>query len=253
MKQLNFILKFVFWSSPLLFWLGWQIILSYPYAFWALLTASTLLLIITAYEAAKRTWRWQFIFIFIGLALLMNGFYLFISLIASVLIVQLLWLVMLWYLYNYLWVVVKMNKTKNRTEWSLMSLYGGLFTTFFAAATLFGFQAFLGLSLWPLLLVFLIIVFANTRSLAYAQSWNNREYLGFWFFLSLLITEMVMMLSLSPLNYLIAGILSTLAYYSVMNFARLYIQGNLTGRKIKNYAWFTALSLALILLTARWL
>jgi len=253
MKQFNFILKFIFWASPLLFWLGWQIILSYPHAFWILLAVSTLLLIITAYEAAQRTWRWQFIFIFLGLALLMNSFYLFISLVASVWIVQLLWLAMLWYLYNYLRVVARMNKKNEKTEWPLMSLYGGLFTTFFAAATLFGFQAFLGLSLWPLLLVFLIVVFANTRYLAYAQSWNKREYLGFWFFLSLLIAEIVMMLSLLPLNYLIAGILSALAYYSVINFARLYIQGNLTGRKIKNYAWFTALSLALILLTARWL
>lgn len=253
MKTLNFILKFIFWSSPILFWLGWQIILSHPYGFWVLIAASTLLLFILAYEAAKRIWGWQFIFIFMSLALLMNGFYLFISLIASVWIVQLLWLLMLWYLYNYLRTIIEMNKTGERMEWALVSLYGGLFTTFFAAATLFGFQAFLGLSPWPMLLVFLIVVFANTRSLAYAQSWNNREYLGFWFFLSLLITEIVMMISLSPLNYLIAGILSALAYYSVINFARLYIKGNLTGRKIKNYAWFTVLSLTLILLTARWL
>jgi hypothetical protein len=253
MKHLNFILKFIFWVSPFLFWLGWQIILSYPHGLWILLLISTVLLIFLAYEAAQKTWCWQFIFIFIGLALLLNGFYLFISLIASVWIVQLLWLFMLWHLYNYLRRIVKMNKTTNRTEWALMSLYGGLFTIFFAAATLFGFRAFLGLSPWPVLLIFLIIVFVNTRSLAYTQSWNDREYLGFWFFLSLLIAEIVIMISLLPLNYLIAGILSTLAYYSVINFARLYIQGSLTKRKIKNYAWFTALSLAFILLTARWL
>ncbi|MBN2884537.1 hypothetical protein JXE04_01280 [Patescibacteria group bacterium] len=253
MKQLDFIFKFIFWASPFLFWLGWQIVLSYPHGLWALLLISTILLIIVAHESAQRTWRWQFIFIFISLALLMNGFYLFISLIASAWIVQLLWLLMIWYLYNYLSRIIKMNKTTDRTEWALMSLYGGLFTTFFVSATLFGFQAFLGLSPWPLLLLFLIIVFVNTRSLAYTQSWNDREYLGFWFFLALLVTEIVIMISLLPLNYLIAGILSTLAYYSVINFARLYIQGSLTKRKIKNYAWFTALSLALILLTARWL
>jgi len=253
MKKLDYILKFIFWGSPLLFWLGWQLILSYPHALWILASVSTLLLIFVAYEFAGRKWRWRFFFTFISLGLLLNSFYLFISLIALQWIVQILWLLMLWYLYSYLLTTVKMNKGADMSEWALTSLYGGLYTTFFSAATLFGFRAFLSLSPWPLLLVFLIIVFVNTRALAYAQSWNNREYLGFWLFLSLLTTEIVMMISLLPLNYLIAAILSTLAYYSVINFARLYINGRLSKRKIKNYAWFTALSLVLILLTARWL
>ncbi|MDD2681008.1 MAG: hypothetical protein PHE20_02780 [Patescibacteria group bacterium] len=253
MKKLDYILRFIFWGSPLLFWLGWQLILSYPHALWILASASTLILIFVAYEFAGRKWRWRFFFTFISLALLLNSFYLFASLIAMQWIVQLLWLLMIWYLYSYISTAVKMKKNVDMTAWGLMSLYGGLYTTFFAAATLFGFQAFLSLSQWPLLLIFLVIVFANTRALAYAQSWNDKEYLGFWFFLALLTTEIVMMLSLLPLNYLIAAILSALAYYSVINFARLYINGKLSKRKITNYAWFTALSLALILLTARWL
>jgi hypothetical protein len=55
------------------------------------------------------------------------------------------------------------------------------------------------------------------------------------------------------LNYLISGILSALAYYSVINFVRLYLENNLKRHKIRNYAWFTAVSLAIILLSARWL
>jgi hypothetical protein len=253
MKKLDYILRFIFWASPLFFWVGWQFILFHPYGLWILMAVSTFLLIFVAYEFAGHKWNQQFLFTFISLGLLLNSFYLFISLIASQWIGQLLWLLMLWYLYSYILTAAKIKKTADLTEWRLMSLYGGLYTTFFAAATLFGFRAFLSLSPWPLLLIFLIIVFANTRALAYAQSWNDRKYLGFWFFLSLLITEIAMMLSLLPLNYLIAAILSTLAYYSVINFARLYINGKLTKRKITNYAWFTALSLVFILLTARWL
>jgi len=253
MKKIDYIIKFIFWGSPLFFWLGWQFILSHPHNLWVLSLLSTIVLILVSYEFSGRQRGWKFRFSFLSLTLLLNSFYLFISLIALQWIVQLLWLLMLWYLYSYIIVGVKMNKSNDTSEWSLISLYGGLYTTFFAAATLFGFRAFLNLSLWPLLLIFFVIIFINTRSLAYAQAWNNRNYFGFWFFLSLLITELVMMLSLLPLNYLIAAILGALAYYSAINFARLYINNQLTRRKIKNYAWFTFLSLVIILLTARWL
>lgn len=253
MKKLDYILKFIFWLSPILFWLAWQFVVSYPHALWILLAASTLLLVLVAYEFTGCKWGWRFLFTFISLSLLLNSFYLFISLIASQWIVQMLWLLIVWYLYSYLFTAAKIDKGIDADGCALISLYGGLYTAFFFAATLFGFRAFLNLSLWPLLLIFLIITFLNTRALSYAQSWNGREYFGFWFFLSLLSTEIVMMISLLPLNYLVAAILSTLAYYSIINFARLYINDRLTKRKIRNYAWFISLSLIFILLTARWL
>jgi hypothetical protein len=90
-------------------------------------------------------------------------------------------------------------------------------------------------------------------SLAFSQGWNRPQDFWLWPLSSLMISEIALMFTLLPLNYLIAGILCALAYYSVLNFIRLYLNNNLSARKIKNYALFTAISLIIILLTARWL
>ena len=92
----------------------------------------------------------------------------------------------------------------------------------------------------------------NSRSISISHGWNKKSDYIMWPILSFLILEIAMLFTFLPLNYLIAGILCTLAYYSVINFVRLYLNKALTRRKIKNYAWFTGISLLIILLTARW-
>lgn len=252
-KRLSSLLTGLFWIAPLCFWIGWQIILLYPSAFWILIVVSLLLLLPVSYEAANRKRGWRFGFIFINLGLLLGLFYLFISLLAVNWVVQLLWLAILWYLYRYLGTAKKAAQGIKPVEWAHISLSGSLVVIFLASISLFGLQAFLSLSPWPLLGALAVIALLNTRALAFSQGWNGQNDLWLWPFLSLLTVEIVMMLSLLPLNYLIAGILSALAYYSAINFVRLYLTKSLTKRKIKSYAWFIAISLVIILLTARWL
>lgn len=252
-KKISPILKLIFWSAPILFWLGWQLVLSYPHAFWILIVASVALLLLVSYEAAGRKFSWHFIFVFASSALLLSSFYLFLSLLARPWLTQALCLLMVWHLYRYFIAAKKAANGDDQSEWAQISLYGGLLTIFLAAVSLFGLQSFLSLSPWPLLLLFAVVLFINTRAIAFSQSWNRREDWYLWPLLALLTGEIAMMLTLLPLNYLIAAILCTLAYYSVINFVRLYLNNNLSGRKIKNYALFTAISLLVILLTARWL
>ncbi len=252
-KKISLIPKVLFWIAPVCFWLGWQLIVSYPHALWILVVASVVLLLPVAYEAAGRKFSWHFFFVFISSALLLNSFYLFLSLLSLAWLTQTLFLLMVWHLYRYFIASKKAAKGDERAEWAQISLYGGLLTIFLAAVSLFGLQSFLSLSPWPLLLLFLLVLFINTRAIAFSQFWNKREDWYLWPLLALLTGEIAMMLTLLPLNYLIAAILCTLAYYSVINFARLYLNGYLSGRKIKNYALFTAISLVAILLTARWL
>jgi len=251
--RLSLFLSILFWLAPLCFFLGWQVVLYYPSLFPAVVIISLLLLIPVAYEAAGRKRGWRAGFIFISLGLLLSSFFLFISFLSSRWLVQLLWLPIIYYFYRYFWTIKKIDSTGSAAEWAQVSLYGGLLTIFLTASSLFGLQAFLSLSPWPLLAAFAIILLANTQALAFSQGWNNKAYFWLWPFLTLIIAEIAMMLTLLPLNYLISGILTALAYYSALNFIRLYLNNSLTKRKIKNYAWFTAISLIVILLTARWL
>lgn len=252
-KRLLSLLKILFWSSPLIFWLGWQLVLLWPTTLWLLLVGSLLLLAGWTYEVVDYRIGWRWLFVLAEPALLASSFYLFISLLASTWLIQFLWLLLVLYLYRYFRSARLIVQSRDKEEWSQTVLYGGLVTVFLASASLFGLQAFLSLSPWPLLAALLVVLLINTRTIAYAQGWNGTDELWLWPSLSLLVAEIAMMLSLMPLNYLIAGILSALAYYSAINFLRLYLTNKLSGRKIRNYAWFTAVSLAIILLTARWL
>ncbi|MDP3837278.1 MAG: hypothetical protein Q8Q67_04220 [bacterium] len=254
MKQrLLLLLKIVYWMSPLVFWLFWQIILANPQELWYLLLAVMVLLVPVSYEAAGRKRGRRFFFIFLSLGMLLSSFYLFISFLSSSWQVEILWLLLLAYIYRYLFTAYRMSHGGSTDDWRLVSLYGGLLTVFLASTSFFGLLSFLSLSPWPLLASFIPFVVASTYSLAYSQEWLRKSDRWLWPLLSILPLQIVMMLSLLPLNYLITGILSTLAYYSMINFVRLYSINNLTRRKIQNYAWFTALSLIIILLTARWL
>jgi len=254
MKQrLSLLLKIVYWISPLVFWLCWQIILANPQALWYLPVAAMTLLLPVSFEAAGRTRGRRFFFIFLSLGMVLSSFYLFISFLSSSWQVEILWFLMLAYIYRYLFTAKRMSQGGSPDDWRLVSLYGGLLTVFLASSSLFGLQSFLSLSPWPLLASFVPFLVAITYSLGYSQQWMRKEDRWLWALLSLLPLQIVMMLFLLPLNYLITGILSTLAYYSMINFVRLYSIKNLTKRKIQNYAWFTALSLIIILLSARWL
>lgn len=252
-KKISLILKLIFWSAPIFFWLGWQLVVYYPHAFWILIVASLALLLLVAYEAVGRKFSQRFLFIYAASALLLSNFYLFLSLLSRPWLTQFLCLLMVWHLYRYLIATKKAANGDEQSEWAQISLYGGLLTVFLAATSMFGLQSFLSLSPWPLLLLFIVVLFINTQVIAFSQSWRKQENWYLWPILALLTGEIAMMLTLLPLNYLISAILCTLAYYSVINFARLYLNNNLSGRKIKNYALFTAISLIVILLTARWL
>lgn len=254
MKQrLLLLLKVVYWISPIIFWLTWQIVLSNPQRLWYLLVAILILLVPVSFEAAGRKRNRRFFFIFLNLGMLWSSFYLFISFLESSWQIAALWLLLLIYIYRYLFAAARMSSGNSPEDWKLASLYGSLLTVFLASASFFGLQSFLSLSPWLLLASFVPFVLASNYSLAYSQDWLRQEDGWLWALLSVLPLQIVMMLSLLPLNYLITGILSTLAYYSMINFVRLYSNKNLTRRKIKNYAWFTALSLIAILLSARWL
>ena len=252
-KNSLFLINLIFWSSPLLFWIGWQIVLVFPHSLWVLALVSALILLPVAFESSGRRFSWATLFIFINLSLLLGSFYLFIALIASPWVLRLLWLFIIWYLYRYLWEAKKYAGSGQTDFFAPIAAVGGLVSVFFSAASLFGLQSFLSLSPWPLLAALLPVLFLNIRAAAFIQGWNKSQDFPLWPVLSLFVAQIVMMLTFLPLNYLISGILSALAYYSAFNFVRLYLNNNLKGHKIRNYAWFTAISLAVILLSARWL
>ena len=241
-----------FWLSPLLFWLFWQFILFNPVHLYWFLLAIILCLSPVSYEVVGKRLNWNFVAIFYSLAFFVISFFLFSSLLKSGWPLQLLWLYFIWHLYRYL-LSARNFYLEKKSEFSYFIIYHLLISVFLFSSLVFGVQSFLSLAVWPLLAISLPVFFFSLLSLAWIETWLKNYKWWFWFLFALLTTEIILALSWLPLSFIILGILSTLFYYSTLNFTRLYIDNRLTAKKIKNYAIFTIVSLIIIFLTARWL
>jgi len=245
-------LKLIFWLTPVILWLFWQIILIKPVYFWILLPISIMLVFLVTYEAIGRKLNKYFFITSFDLAVFVASFYLFSSLITPGWWLQIIWFYFVWHLYSYL--ISLRNYHLARVNYFLyFSAYSSLVSFFLFSSLLFGLQSFLGFSSASLLIAVFPLIFLNIMSVAIIQGWDKLKRPWFWLFLALLSLEFMVVLTLLPLNYLILGVLSVLFHYSIFNFVRLYLINRLTKTKIKNYTTFIIIGLLIIFLTARWL
>lgn len=244
--------KLLFWLTPVLLWLFWQIILIRPNYFWILLPFSALIVFLAASEAMSKKFNRYFFIVVLDLIVFVVSFYLFSSLLTPGWWLQLFWLYFVWHLYSYL--VSLRNYHLDKLNYFLyFSAYSSLVSFFLFSSLLFGLQSFLSFSSWSLLLGIFPLIFLNIMSITVIQNWDKLRNSWFWLFLAFLSWEFIAILTLLPLSYLVLGALSVLFYYSIFNFVRLYLTNRLTKTKIKNYIIFIMISLLVIFLTARWL
>lgn len=251
-KYLQAITSLLFWLAPILFWLFWQLMMLDPRDFFILLIIAVIILPFVAFETVGRKFNRFFFLVMADLAIFVAAVYFFSSLLKMGWGLQFLWFYYIWHLYRYLLAARNYYANKN-SEFQYFTIYHTLINLFLISAIIFGFRSSLSLSIWPLLLSSLPLIFINTISLALNQKWLKLQSWSFWIFISILMVEVIMLLSFLPLNFLVLAVLSTLFYYSTINFIRLYFENRLSSRKIKNYAIFTIIALILIFLTARWL
>jgi hypothetical protein len=135
----------------------------------------------------------------------------------------------------------------------VIKAYGGFLVIFFAAADLYGLQSLLGLTVWPMFLIFSVIVLAMTYLNLDLENSDQKVIWQFGVVNTLLIAEMALVFIFLPLSYNVSALSIGIVYYLFINMTRLYLQKALTPKKIKLYLIISYAGLALLLLTARWL
>lgn len=251
-KYLRTLSSFLFWLSPLLFWLFWQIVLLNPHSFFTFIIIAGIIIPFVSYEVANRKFNKYFLSTLADLSIFVASIYFFSSLLKMGWGLQFLWFYFIWHLYRYLLSARNFHQEK-KNEFIYFSIYHSLVSIFLLGSLLFGLQSSLSLSVWPLLGIVSPLIFIVIVSLASIQGWLKLQPWFFWLFMTMLVVETMIVLSLLPLNFLVLGVLATLFYYSALNFIRLYLEKRLTKKRITNYAFFTIISLIIIFLTARWL
>jgi hypothetical protein len=171
-------------------------------------------------------------------------------------IVQILFLALLIFLFNYFksvyyfWRRRELYKEEDNT---ILKAYGSFLVIFLAAADLYGLQSLLGLDVWPMLLIFTIIVLAVSYINLEISEVKKNIIWQFAIIQTVLIVETAIVFIFLPLSYNVSALSVGIIYYLFINMTRLYLLKALTPKKIKLYLIISYAGLAILLLTARWL
>ena len=135
----------------------------------------------------------------------------------------------------------------------IIRAYGSFLVIFFSAAALYGLQSLISLTVWPMMIVFAIIVFGITSINLLLENPEKKTTWQFSVMITWLIVQMAVVFTFLPLNYNVSALSVGIVYYLLINLARLYLQKALPAKKVKLYLILSYAGLAILLITARWL
>ena len=241
--------------TPILIWLLSQAFLWRPDFFYSAVMLSVLLIVTSVKyltDGEKNNWL-SFITLPILFFLSFSGF---ASLIISHFWIKAIFLLELWFFFSYLRVIYYYVNNFNQ-EWSSrldnLLISGGFLTVFASAALLFGLPIFLN---WPSFMM--VIVFAAIAGLLLWQFkllQKRGAPLAGWllFIIVLILTELVLAITLLPLNFNILGLFAAIIYYFGLTIIRLEHRGSLNGHTLRLPLILSIILIFILLITARWL
>lgn len=241
---------------PILIWVLAQSYLIWPEFFYFSLIISVLSLVVVTFylkqAGSKHPW-WLFAVLPV---IFLVAISIYITLCTNFWLIQLLFLVLLIFQFNYfknLYYFWNRPELYNHEDMKTVRAYGGFLSAFFMAANIYGLQSLLNFDVWPMLLVFVIAVFALVYLKLKLEDHDNRAVWQFSTLISLIIFEMAWVFIFLPLNYNVSGLSVAIVYYLIINLVNLYLQKVLTPKKIKLYIALSSAGLAALLFTANWL
>ncbi|MFW5888667.1 MAG: hypothetical protein ACOCVY_03050 [Patescibacteria group bacterium] len=141
---------------------------------------------------------------------------------------------------------------KNTEQIQNFSSYGNFLVIFFISSSLFGFQAFLNISMWLLLFLFAVTVFSVLYEVMVTNEINLNKGGIYIFIFGLIFIEIVIGLYFLPLNHNILGLIMAICYYVLIGLLKFHLKQKLNKQAVKTYLIFGSVGILLILLTAHW-
>jgi hypothetical protein len=251
------LVRFIPLLVPVLTYIFSEIINFWPKAIYVVLASAIVLFSFASAALIKRSGnknKWWNIFIlpmyfYVGVML-------FVTIIPSKFIVQLLFLLNLFFQYFYFRTVYNyLIKIEDYQNYSLenISSYGNFLGIYFMSSAIYGLQSFLNTPVWLVMLAMLLVV-----GLAiYQVFWTNGIGFNDGFFyiliLCLVLIEIAWTATFLPSSFYILGLLFSICYYMLIGLTRFYLLEKLDKRIVKLYLIYGFSSILLVLLTARWM
>jgi hypothetical protein len=180
----------------------------------------------------------------------------YISFSTNQLLIQLLFLVILVFQFNYfksLYYFWNRPDLYSEGDMKITKAYSSFLTVFWLAANIYGFQSLLNFEIWPMLLLFIVLVLTLIYVNLKTDSHDSKVVWQFSVLITLVVTEVAWVFVFLPLNYNVSGLVVAIIYYLISNLVNLYLQNALTSKKIKLYITLSSIGLAILLFTASWL
>lgn len=241
--MLVFLFEEIYFFSPKLVYVAAVLVsLLIFFAVWQFSRASTV---------DKRWWNYLILPVIMSVAIM--AYSVFIS---NKLIIQLLFVANIIFLYLYLRYVY--YYLLNPPAYEIFSIenissYINWLTFFLLASTVYGLASFLNLSISWLVL----IMIGLSAFLIYQIFWANkiefRTGLPYILISCLILIELFWSISFLPFNYNISGLSLAICYYIIIGLVKNYLLDKLDKAKVKMYLILGAVSLFLVLLTAKWI
>jgi len=144
------------------------------------------------------------------------------------------------------------DETKNKHFFENISSYGNFLIVFFAGAGIYGLKSFLNTPIWILIIILAIIIILIIYESIWANKINIRKGSIYIFISCLMLVQIAWSIYFLPLNFNVLGLILAICYYILIGVIKYSLRSNLTKKTIKLYLIFGFLSIALILLTAKW-
>lgn len=134
-----------------------------------------------------------------------------------------------------------------------ISSYVNWLTFFLLAATVYGLQSFLNLSISWLVLLMLAATILIVYQIIWAYKIELKISLPYILISCLILVELFWSISFLPFNYNISGLCLAISYYVIIGLVKNHLFNKLDAKKVKIYLTLALISLSLILLTAKWI
>ncbi len=251
-------LKSLILAVPVLCFLLLEIYAIYPKTFFYSLALSLVIISVSIFVLTKKSQtehaRWYNFLILPFFFLLSSSFY--TTLLRSNFLVQLTLIISTLFLYFYyknIYYYLLRPKYYRETALENISSYGNFLIMFFAFSTFFGFQSFLNLKVWILILVSIPMIWLVTYQVMLTNKTPFKDSLVYIFLNTIILLELFWAASFLPLNYNGIGLILAICFYMLIGIIRFNLKGKAGEKKIKFYLIFGIISILAIILSSKWL
>ncbi len=254
MKLLNKIIPFLTSFSIIVLL---EILIKYPKSIYLVVIISSLLIVFSVYQITGRILfkNGNFLNLVTTPLFLFAGSFIFMIFLENVIARQFVIILLSVLIFAVLQsTTLKFNFRPKYQPHSLENIidHANLLSLFLISCSLFSLSIFLAVPLYILIISFVVFIILIASQLLWFSETSIRSSWPYLFVIIILMLETFIVVSFLPTSIYVNGMILTLSYYLLGGILKNWLLGIRENKVIKRYLFASAISLIIILATAKW-